>query len=424
VLAKTINFIWLQPPQETTFANLKDGTWDDLPASRVFKANIRAWGDMNHEQGWKTRLWDRQAVIALLSEQGSPVPVDLYTELPTIIQADIARVAILYKFGGVYVDVDAVPILPLAALLGESPCSNHFQALVVTEEAGEADGTLINNFLLASRANSNVFGDFLVRGLADVQASLPGIRKIQGLVQREELELVTKSFGVIAWGSHVKRMNSASSGLVCVVGRQPEHPLSDYLADLHSGLLSWKQVTTEHVAWAHFHRRLAEAKIRQGAPVDACEACEICLENLDKDRISLGRVSENARNEHGLCTSNLKVAVLNFTEGVADRLRTDATQSREDFRRVVLAWQPEIQQAVVLLTQLMTRLPSESEIALPYLFPLLNAIEDTRAAESLAKNALVVAPDHKPLTSFLASVSATRKPPKKKKQKRKVRLEI
>lgn len=68
--------------------------------------------------GWTHRLWDETSLRALL-ERGRWWPV--YDAQPEVVaRADVARYALLQRFGGVYADVDSECRRPIDALLGRS----------------------------------------------------------------------------------------------------------------------------------------------------------------------------------------------------------------------------------------------------------------------------------------------------------------
>lgn len=84
------------------------GLWDTKPMPENFVNTISRW----EEQGWKTRVWNRQEVEALVRRQDHHFHglASLYFGLGRKVQqADLARYLIVYEQGGFYFDLDCVP---------------------------------------------------------------------------------------------------------------------------------------------------------------------------------------------------------------------------------------------------------------------------------------------------------------------------
>ena len=70
------------------------------------------WKDLNPE--YEIKLYDDEACINFLKEYFSQKYVDIFNYLKDgPIKCDFWRVCILYKYGGIYVDADINPIVPL-----------------------------------------------------------------------------------------------------------------------------------------------------------------------------------------------------------------------------------------------------------------------------------------------------------------------
>lgn len=95
--------------------------------------------------------FDAQQRRAFVSEmcQSWPSIIDIYDSLePTAYQADLWRYLVLYKYGGVYMDVGMQPLRPLRKMLKDS---DDFVSV-------EDDGQGILNSFIATRAKDKVLG--------------------------------------------------------------------------------------------------------------------------------------------------------------------------------------------------------------------------------------------------------------------------
>jgi mannosyltransferase OCH1-like enzyme len=74
----------------------------------------RAWTDLN--PGWVLRTWREWDLPALRNQMW-------FDRAPSFAsRADIARLELLYRFGGVYVDTDEEPLRPIEALIADTSC--------------------------------------------------------------------------------------------------------------------------------------------------------------------------------------------------------------------------------------------------------------------------------------------------------------
>ena len=74
-----------------------------------------AWA--NHLPGFEQRVWARDELRAVVAEV-APACLPLFDDeqTPFAIMADVGRFAVLYKYGGVYSDVDMRPIRSMTHL--------------------------------------------------------------------------------------------------------------------------------------------------------------------------------------------------------------------------------------------------------------------------------------------------------------------
>ena len=89
---KAIHFIWLQ------------GRAHMAEKEPVLDGYVKSWDE--HFPTWTKVFWDEGAILALLGAT-FPESIPTYHLLPSFAaKSDLARYAILYAFGGMYVDTD------------------------------------------------------------------------------------------------------------------------------------------------------------------------------------------------------------------------------------------------------------------------------------------------------------------------------
>jgi len=95
-------------------------TWKNKKVPSLFKAFVNSW--KKHHPSWEYRLWsddDNKRFV----ETSFPWFVRLYDNYSLDIQrADAVRYFILYKCGGVYVDLDFECFKSIESLLGNAEC--------------------------------------------------------------------------------------------------------------------------------------------------------------------------------------------------------------------------------------------------------------------------------------------------------------
>jgi len=110
LIPKIMHHIWIGPPMP-----------DHL------KANCAAWAEMHPD--WDMKLWTEREINeiglqnrALYDRAESTVPADAVEQF----RADIVRYEVLALFGGMYVDVDTIPLRPIEpALAGHREFAAH-----------------------------------------------------------------------------------------------------------------------------------------------------------------------------------------------------------------------------------------------------------------------------------------------------------
>ena len=85
------------------------GLWDDGPLPDMWARNVARWTELNPT--WTTRLWRRADCEKLASTKWDWK--DTYFSSRPIQRADLVRLMIVWKHGGLYADLDVVPKMPL-----------------------------------------------------------------------------------------------------------------------------------------------------------------------------------------------------------------------------------------------------------------------------------------------------------------------
>ena len=82
---------------------------DGKPMPRLFQNSQSSWQALAQEMGALYHLWSADEVDALIKQHYSTF-WGMYTRAPfPVMRADIARICILHKYGGMYADMDVVP---------------------------------------------------------------------------------------------------------------------------------------------------------------------------------------------------------------------------------------------------------------------------------------------------------------------------
>eukprot|EP00054_Salpingoeca_dolichothecata_P010483 m.58504 g.58504 ORF g.58504 m.58504 type:complete len:329 (+) comp19017_c0_seq1:135-1121(+) len=86
------------------------GLWDTTEMSAEFKANKLAWMRLN--PGWSFKVWNASEIKQLWKKE-FPEYRDLWKQTRPIQRADIARLMVVLKYGGIYADLDCAPTKPI-----------------------------------------------------------------------------------------------------------------------------------------------------------------------------------------------------------------------------------------------------------------------------------------------------------------------
>ena len=141
--------------------------WWNPPIPREFRGYGRAWAEIN--PGWVVKNWMR-----LDDEFGAPLTnLRLWNEAPANDalrwRSDLARLEILYRFGGVYVDMDIEPLRPIEDLVAGIPTG----AFVATSaNAGPGGKPVVSNAVIGAAPGH----PFLRAAIATLPASVARFR--------------------------------------------------------------------------------------------------------------------------------------------------------------------------------------------------------------------------------------------------------
>ena len=103
------------------FPKIIHQTWKDEQVPASLAACQESWKRFNPD--WEYRLWTDADNDALVQDEFSSL-LDLYRSLPRAIhRADFARVLYLWRFGGLYVDLDIEALRPANELLDGHSCT-------------------------------------------------------------------------------------------------------------------------------------------------------------------------------------------------------------------------------------------------------------------------------------------------------------
>ena len=137
--------------------------WVGSPMPQHLSENVDQWRAMHPD--WQCHVWTEKNLPILRNR-------DLYKRAPELVpadavgqfRADIARYELLFDFGGLYCDVDTIPLRPIDdALVGHEV----FAAM--------EDRTYVGNTYLGSVPGHQIFRD-LVAGLPANVKRMPGKR--------------------------------------------------------------------------------------------------------------------------------------------------------------------------------------------------------------------------------------------------------
>jgi len=153
-----------------------------MPAD--IRSSVESWRTATRSSGHEHRLWDDAAIRALLPDVGVAAIRAIYERLPDAllgVRADIARLVVLFRFGGLYADADT-RVLDRHALFEhvESAVRDGADAVIGTADLSVGGIRRPSNFLLACPRGSrfvrayleSIARDFETRRLGD---RLPGI---------------------------------------------------------------------------------------------------------------------------------------------------------------------------------------------------------------------------------------------------------
>jgi len=126
----------------------------------AFRAFADGWQRLHPD--WKYTLWDESTLPALRNQDLYDRAAELCPGLEGQLRSDIARYELLYRFGGVWVDLDFECLRPIDDLLNDLRC---FVAWVTPE--------FVNNAVMGA-TRQHRFIKRLIDGLPESIASHPG----------------------------------------------------------------------------------------------------------------------------------------------------------------------------------------------------------------------------------------------------------
>jgi glycosyl transferase-like sugar-binding protein len=128
-------------------------------------SSVESWCAATDASGHEHRLWDDASIRALLPDVGIPAVRGIYERLPEAlrgVRADIARLVVLFQFGGLYADADTRPLNPHALFEHfESALRDGVDAVVGTADLHVGAIRRPSNFLLACPPRSRFVRAYL-----------------------------------------------------------------------------------------------------------------------------------------------------------------------------------------------------------------------------------------------------------------------
>eukprot|EP00038_Savillea_parva_P010223 m.188735 g.188735 ORF g.188735 m.188735 type:complete len:412 (+) comp17528_c0_seq1:286-1521(+) len=114
------------------------GLWDDKPMPPEFESNLAVWRRLN--PAWQVKVWSNKEVKDFWKDE-FPEYRKLWRKARPIQRADFARYLIVYKYGGLYADLDCTPTKPIDEIfhLGGLRFVAHDTLLCIEDEKTEAE---------------------------------------------------------------------------------------------------------------------------------------------------------------------------------------------------------------------------------------------------------------------------------------------
>ncbi len=237
-----------------TLPRILSQTWKtlDLPdRARHLRAE---WSRLN--PGLELRLFDDAECRTVIAEV-APENLPDYDAMPFgVMRADVFRLAVLLRDGGLYADIDMQPLRPLPDDLFERPCSVSIEAhmgAIRQRELKYSKGIQVANCILASRAGHPFLRAALSRAFA-LFAATPVIQR----TMIEEItgpRMLTRLLQDQPWpdvwvGSQIQLMAPTDYPAVWPVNR--------HIICRHEAHGSWKEATPSMGTLARLWRRWVE----------------------------------------------------------------------------------------------------------------------------------------------------------------------
>ena len=158
MIPRKVHFIWVGPD----FDN------QEAPAlKKEYQENMQLWKRMN--PGVEIRLWDDASMKKLIQSDFPEMEAVYKSYKKPVMKADLARVLILNKEGGIYADLDVVPKKPIEGLLKKSDGKEDMQ-MTMNKNRG-------SNYFLMSPPKSKFSEKLIAEGKKLYQSKSP-LKKI------------------------------------------------------------------------------------------------------------------------------------------------------------------------------------------------------------------------------------------------------
>lgn len=219
--------------------------------------NPELWTIMNPE--YTVTVWEKEAVDEFVGDE-FPKLVDLWRKLSkTVMQADLARLLIMYKLGGVYLDMDLIPSTPLERFFDDPYIYNKLIKLtsILPEEPSKdgCDKRKVRTFLSKEHCMIDSSGVGVANGVILTEPGAGWIMEFVELQKRAYKGYVLDYVGTWALTRFVRSRVSElrDAGVVLLPphyflweGRAVPGPAQDYTVSVHPAVNSWGDPTREH----------------------------------------------------------------------------------------------------------------------------------------------------------------------------------
>ncbi len=147
------------------------------PMPEEWKKNHQVWKDYADKEGWEVKLWNMEDCENLINDSLYPKFLEVFQNYPYGVQkADSIRYFILFKYGGIYSDLDVVPKYSIEPMLQMYDQSSHLKAMFCQSPQDRT----VSNWFMVARPECQLF-----------------LQMIRGMEERRDKTRLNKHFTVL-----------------------------------------------------------------------------------------------------------------------------------------------------------------------------------------------------------------------------------